>query len=79
MARTRAERRHNTAKKCKARKALTTVFDGEFGPLCSGNVTPSGERCSWGRCVTDKNNIHNQRDHFIQLKKKEDAFWKAQY
>lgn len=54
MARTRAQRRHNTAKKCRRRKALTTNCGDNFGVLCSGNVTPSGEACACSRCLTDK-------------------------
>lgn len=81
MARTRAERRANTQKKCKARKALTTCpgTDHEWGPLCSGNITPSGERTSCPACEAEKRYIWNTRDFAIRIKKIDDAWWKAQY
>ena len=69
MSRTRAERRHNTRKKCKARKN---------SGMCSAAYTPSGEACNCSRCETEKKYIWNQRDHFIRLKKEDDAWWASQ-
>ena len=79
MARTRAERRANTAKKCAARKKAATQNTEGFAQMCSGKVTPSGEACSCSLCETEKNSIWNQTDYFIRLKKKDDAWWAAQY
>ena len=55
MARTRAERRHNTHVKTAARKAIaywTSADDYKSFTICGGKVSPNGEASSCGRCKT---------------------------
>lgn len=59
MARTRAERRHNTYVKTSARKRyrdLRMADDwsggGHYHGLCWGNITEGGERKQCRRCIT---------------------------
>lgn len=79
MARSRAERRANTAKKCKARKLACTNDTDGFAPMCGGMCTPSGERTSCPRCYSEKRDLCNIRDFSIRIKKIDDSWWKAQY
>ena len=66
MARTRAERRHNTHVKTTARKACG---------CCSAKVTPSGEASTCSRCVTDKGYSFNDPAYLLGLRKKDEAWW----
>ena len=57
MARTRAERRHNTYVKTSARKAIAYWDEADdFKPhtVCGGKVSRNGEAMSCSRCETCK-------------------------
>ena len=57
MARTRAERRHNTFKKTSARKAIAIRGENDqyiAGGVCGGKVAPNGEIWTCSRCENCK-------------------------
>ena len=71
MARTRAERRHNTHVKTSARKAIKA--DGEL--YCGNKITPNGEAKSCSLCVTCLTTDRHYNEMWIKAQTK--AFMKA--
>ena len=78
MARTRAERRHNTHVKTSKRKALAIRGEIDLFPAygyCGGKITPGGEARS---CPLCKRNAYYERDYRAMWKKAQlSAFMKS--
>ena len=80
MARTRAERRHNTRVKTDRRKAL--AIRGEIDQLpahgyCGGKIGVDGEAHSCPRCQFEK---QSSTSYFLQeVKRRDEAHWLAQH
>lgn len=78
MARTRAERRHNTYFKTSARKVKARRIENDQWPAygyCGGKITLGGEARSCPLCRTDAQCERRDHQHYFDLQI--DSFMKA--